>query len=260
MESSIASAEELIADALRLLQEGRRLDAIALWKRALELDPANPRALDYLESTEANGLSNDSESDLDPQQPIEQERIPGLADKQAVLVAVKNREYDRALQLLYYARRQHPGDESISRSIQHIKARLARDLIAQLGDLDRVPKREEIRVPPGDLEAEVVATLIDGIVTLGDLIETSPLGRFRTLRVLKNVLGGAIAQQPTSAESNVAHEPSSSFDELFREATRLYLRGDLRSARAAFEKCAALRPEDPAVQHNLTKLRERGGS
>lgn len=247
--------EGLLAEGLRLYGRGEEDQAIARWREVLRLDPSNPQALDYLESTgvASAAVAETGATAVDSRAALQNERISGVVDKQAVLEAVKQREFDQALRMLYEARRRHPHDASISRSIQHIKGRLERELIAQLVDLDRVPGRAELNVPEGNLEAEIVGRLVDGISTLGDIVAVSPLGRFRTLQVLVKMLSGSMIR-PVQA---TPVPPAPSFRERFREATLFYLRGEHAAALEAFEACAELRPDDPTVQHNLDKLRER---
>ncbi|MFK7992101.1 MAG: hypothetical protein AB8I08_39145 [Sandaracinaceae bacterium] len=248
------AVEELIAEGLRLFGRGQEGEAVVCWRRALVIDPTHPQALDYLESTGVDGHAASLATELDAQRSIREERITGVVDKQAVLQAVKRREFDHALRMLYEARREHPNDASISRSIQHIKARLERELIAQLVDLDRVPKKSQIDVPTGNLEAEIVSHLIDGIASLGDVVETSPLGRLRTLRVLVGMLSGSMVRPV-----EYAPPPGPTYRERFRAATLLYLKGEHQAAMEAFEACAELRPDDATVRHNLERLRARAG-
>lgn len=246
------AVEQLIAKGLRLYGRGEEAEAVACWRQVLVMDPSHPQAHDYLESTGVDGHAASLATELDAQKSIRNERITGVVDKQAVLEAVKRREFDQALRMLYEARREHPNDASISRSIQHIKSRLERELITQLVDLDRVPTKAQITVPADNLEAEIVARLVDGIATLGDVVETSPLGRLRTLRLLVEMLSGSLVRP---VEPEPPRGPT--YRDLFREATLLYLRGEHQAAVKAFEACAELRPDDATVKHNLEKLRAR---
>lgn len=247
--------DALLEQGLQLYGRGEEAGAIAAWRSALELDPSNPQALDYLD---AAGVRLDDASNNGPgnSAAIGRELISSAVDKQAVLDAVRERDYDRALRLLYDARQAHPEDASISRSIRHIKEHLIREMAEQLGDLDRVPEVHEVQVSATDQEASLVARLVDGIATLGDIVEVSPLGRYRTLHVLTRIFPDA---RQRSSEGPVS-KPQPSFDALFREATLAYLRGDYAAAQAGFERCAELRPDDQQVQHNLARLRARTGA
>ncbi|MBI4952413.1 MAG: hypothetical protein HY908_10300 [Myxococcales bacterium] len=62
---------------------------------------------------------------------------------------------------------------------------------------------------------------------------------------------------PRAATSGSAGDP---FEALFQEATLAYVRRDYEAALQGFERCAALRPDDPNVRHNIQRLRQRIGT
>lgn len=298
--------ESLLQKGLDLYGQNRVAEAIACWQRVLEVDPDELRARDYLETA-------GSEANIDvhaPRRPHSKViELRAARDNLSHTVYDKNRErpidgrqivelieskrYEEALTLLYAARKQAPQDPSVSRSIKLVKDRLTLKYVKRVGSLDQVPavftSESTLRGLKLDVEERELLSLIDGIASVGDIVECSRLGRFKTYRglarfldmgiivlkageALDETLGRALAPSdreiraavqpaattpPASSESVSAPLPpagSDPFVELFNQATRAYLKRDYGSARNLFRKCLELRPDDQRVRHNLEKL------
>ncbi|MEZ4398426.1 MAG: hypothetical protein R3B06_00300 [Kofleriaceae bacterium] len=170
-----AEVERLLAEGLELF--GRNLvdDAVACWRKVLELVPNEPRARDYLDAAVPQAKVIPLRGDA-----------PAPTLREQVQVLVQDRRYEAALDLLLTARANAPSDESISRSIRLLKERLMRQYIERVGNLDRVPVPSMGKVHPSSLgaDAQEVLRLIDGIGTVDDILLASRLGQFRTLRTL----------------------------------------------------------------------------
>jgi len=96
-----------------------------------------------------------------------------------VVALVQDRRYEEALDALREVHGSRPGDVAVARSIRHLKRHLE-------GIYRRELEGGALRMcaPPRDAEQEVVARWVDGVATLEDVLDVSPLGRFRTLRTL----------------------------------------------------------------------------
>ncbi|MEZ4360561.1 MAG: hypothetical protein R3B48_10285 [Kofleriaceae bacterium] len=179
---------------------GRQLvaEAIECWREVLYLSPGHNRALEYLE---AAGASPTLEP---PAPPSPDARGPGgsaprvepprtLESLSALTVElIRERRFEEALALLYTARAEAPKDQSISRSINVIKQRLTREYRAELGSPSQIPTRilddavvEELGLSEDEHE---VLRLVDGIVALEDIMQSSGLGTLQIYRVLVELL------------------------------------------------------------------------
>ena len=222
---------QLLEDGLEKRVAGDLAGAVACWKRALELVPGHPAALDYLEAAGARARQ------LDEGEPA---RIDTVRLKKKVVDAVRGRRYEDALTLLYEAQGRHPDDEEVHRSIRHMKNHIERRLLEQLGDLDRV-----VHPPPAaglDAEVQVVLRILRAGHSLGDTLAASPIGRLRTLRVLARYF-----RAPTQADR-------ARLDTLVDDGIEAVLAQDHARARKLFQAAAAIDPEHPVVRTNLQRL------
>ncbi len=249
--------ETLLEEGLELYGRGLEERAIAAWREALSLRPDSVRARDYLEA--AGALS---EHPPEPTwEPSNAEVTESQRVRREVLQLVRDKRYDDALRVLYADRLRRPDDPALTRSIQHLKAKVVEDSILRLGDMSRAP------APVRDLgtldpETRLVARLADGIASLADIAESAPLGRERTLRALVRLFAdgdrrpGSLVP-PTLTPVPAPKAPNDGFDEAFAKATRAYIVRDLEGAQRHFERCLEIRPNERRALHNLIRIRER---
>lgn len=167
--------ERLLAEGLELFGRNRIDEAVACWQRVLSLSPGEPRARDYLDAA------------VPPAKVIPLRHDAPAGDlRLQVQRMIQERRFEDALDVLLAARGQAPNDESIARSIRLLKERLMRQYIERIGNLDRVPRATLGTVHPSSLgaEAQEVLRLIDGATAVDDILLSSRLGQFRTLRTL----------------------------------------------------------------------------
>jgi tetratricopeptide (TPR) repeat protein len=181
----IRLAETLVEQGLEAYGLGQEARAAALWQQALESNPEDERAREYLEIAADAGearAANATPAPRDLRTPV------AALDRYGVLDAVRRRDFERALELLYEARAKEPEDESVSLSIHHVKKKLSARYRRRIGDLDAIAAptgRQKGSLAP---EWATVLKLVDGITTFGDVLRASPLGRFETKRVLSQLL------------------------------------------------------------------------
>ncbi|MFZ5446746.1 MAG: hypothetical protein ACOZQL_42560 [Myxococcota bacterium] len=197
----------------------------------------------------------------DPRAPLLPLDGPPTMDKPAFLRLLQEQRFEEALAVLVKLRPHAPDNASISRGIQHLKDRVLEDYLARLGNLDRAPRRAT-HARRLTAEEASVARLVDGTSTLGDLLESSTLGRLPTARLLARLLHDGVLTL-AGAESHphlrlvaTPPAPAPDFDALLEEGAELLLARRLREALAVFERCEQLRPEHPRVRHNLERLRD----
>ncbi|MBK8257464.1 MAG: hypothetical protein IPK82_32950 [Polyangiaceae bacterium] len=265
-------AEALLDEGLDLYGRGREKDAIAKWRRVLEIVPGEPRALDYLHTA---GVVTPSAQVI----PIHSRKAVEEPWRTEVVELVKARRYESALALLYRQRAEQPDEPQIVASIQSVKDHLSTQYAKELGGLDRVPVRGAA-FSINEAEAHAVLRLVDGRSSYDDIASASPLGRFRTLKLLvrlfvspastagdSSIPNSSVTPRPTavstppparSAESKMpAAKAEPTFDDLFRDATRAYLARRYAEAEALFEKCKSLKPDDARVRVSLVQLAKR---
>ncbi len=278
------NVEVILNEGLELFGLGRIDAAIEKWRAVLAMIPGEPRALDYLSAAGVDPSIPQAVEELDAAEltaPIEVLDVGFYRRQVASLVGEK--KYEEALEILIEARRLDPGDSSLSRSLSLLKQHLTTRYRTRLGLLETVVQRTT-EEPPNDFDSRVWQ-LIDGIATIADIIELSPVGEFRTLRGLCRLLDLKAMRLISSAEINSTSsqttkapasgspspsnqvvklaaatngtDPDDAYEALFREAQMAYLRRNHVKAIELFEECLAERPGDSRVTHNLKALRKR---
>jgi len=168
----------------RLLQQGLELygtgdvaQAFMLWNEALELDPGNEEALDYI---------RDADRRTKPRGENPEAPTASLVEDARRLVHAANAE--AALELLTSAPIGAPAGECLESEamIELLRAKLFRDYQASLGHLDRIPS---VSGTAGDLQgrnlppsAGFLLSMVDGLTPLADLISVSGMDRFEAMR------------------------------------------------------------------------------
>lgn len=197
--------------------------AVQCWRRAVELDPSNQDALDYLDAAgfePVEARTGAQVIDISTARRLLTPLPPSLSreEKQAERTRqlehlLEGKRYEEALDLLLRARLQSPEDPAISRGIRLLKDRLLLGYVRSLGDLAQVPVRRETEAPVVDPAASIYA-LVDGIASVEDILQISPFGRFESYRVLAVLLkNGVIALSEAAPWSLPVPEPLSPGDD-----------------------------------------------
>ncbi|NOY92068.1 MAG: hypothetical protein GXP55_12800 [Deltaproteobacteria bacterium] len=194
----VKPVDRLLEEGLEAYGVGKEERAAELWVEALKLDPRNQQAREYLE---AAGVEPPSIADVVTLHPPGSERAPAPSlNRKAILEAVQARDFERALELLYQARARQPSDTSLSLSILPIKKQLTMRYERRIGDLDAIAGRTFHQLDRELSEnAQKVLSLVDGISSFGDVLQSSTVGRFETLHALSQLLdleAIGVAQRP----------------------------------------------------------------
>jgi len=164
---------KLLQQGLELYGTGDVAQAFLLWNEVLEVDPGNEEALDYMRDADRRskprGESVDSPS-------------VSIVDGARRLLRTENEE--AALELLASA----PAGGSLESEamIELLRAGLFRRYCAELGDLTQVPRTVRAtsdlqghNLPPS---AGFLLSMVDGVMSLSDLVSVSGMDRFEALR------------------------------------------------------------------------------
>ncbi|MCA9626714.1 MAG: hypothetical protein KC766_03565 [Myxococcales bacterium] len=114
---------------------------------------------------------------------------------------LSERRYEDALDLLCSVREAFPEDQALTRSIRLLRDHLSARYARRLEDLDVVPRvaRQERNLAANERR---VLELVDGVTSFGELLLTSPLGQFDTLRALFSLIRGGVIVDDTVASAS----------------------------------------------------------
>lgn len=200
-----SSIDALLEEGLDLYGQNRVPEAVRCWHRALALEPGEARALEYLECAGASPAppsghgvvialhtARTARAGGEPPStsfPLSDGDAPGV-DRPALERLLAERRYEDALLLLYRERSKTPEDPAITRGIRMLKEHLTVRFARELGSLDRIPVllAGSEQLARATAEQRQVLRLIDGLATLGDVLQSSRLGRFETYRLLATML------------------------------------------------------------------------
>jgi hypothetical protein len=173
-EAKEARVSSLLQEGLELYGTGDVARAFLLWNEALELDPSNEEALDYIRDADRRdkprGEVLSSASLLGDARRILRSDGPG-ASLEFLMAAGPS------------------GVLEVEAMIELLRADLFQLFRTELGSLDRVPHLVEgatkdlhtRNLPPS---AAFLLSMIDGMTPLGDLLSLSGMDRFDSMRSL----------------------------------------------------------------------------
>jgi hypothetical protein len=169
----------LLQQGLELYGTGDVARAFLLWSEALEIDPGNEEALDYM---------RDADRRTKPRGGSPEAGTPSIVDDARRLLRSENGE--AALELLTNA----PAEATLEREamIELLRANLFQRYRLELGDLSQVARLVDgaasdlhsRNLPPS---AGFLLSMIDGMTALGDLVSVSGMDRFEALRSLSRM-------------------------------------------------------------------------
>jgi hypothetical protein len=175
-ESSEQKVSSLLQQGLELYGTGDVARAFLLWSEALELDPGNEEALDYMRDADRREKPRGGNIEIGARSLVDDARR-----------LLRSEDEEAALELLTSA----PASGGLEHEamIELLRARLFQRYRVRLGDLSKVPSV----IPAGknDLKSRnlpsnvgFLLSMIDGETSLSDLISVSGMDRFEALRAV----------------------------------------------------------------------------
>ena len=161
----------LLQQGLECYGTGDVARAFMLWNEALELDPGNEEALDYMRDADRRAKPRGAG-----------DGVVAIVEDARRLAHTENEE--AALELLTSIPAGGPLETEAM--IELLRARLFRRYQSEVGDLTRVPR---VAGEGGDLQARnlppsagFLLSMVDGATPLADLMSVSGMDRFEALR------------------------------------------------------------------------------
>ena len=179
---------KLLRQGLELYGTGEIPRAFMLWNKALELDPGNEGALDYIRDADRRSLPRADREDASSASIVWDARR---------LVQGENEE--AALELLLSA----PNSVTLEceSMVELLRAKVFRKYQDALGDLEKIPRVKEDsadlqgrNLPPS---AGFLLSMVDGLTSLSDLLTVSGMDRFEALRSLHRMSEAGILELET---------------------------------------------------------------
>jgi len=179
---------KLLQQGLELYGTGEIPGAFMLWNEALELDPGNEEALDYIRDADRRSRPRVDRGDAPSAS------IVGDARRLA-----QGENEEAALELLASA--PNSGTLECESMIELLRAKLFRKYQNALGDLEQIPRVKEDaaelqgrNLPPS---AGFLLSMVDGLTSLSDLVTVSGTDRFEALRSLHRMSEAGILEWGT---------------------------------------------------------------
>ena len=179
----------LLQQGLELYGTGDVARAFLVWSEALELDPGNEEALDYMRDADRRAMPRGRDAALEASRIVEDtRRLLRSADEEAALELLVN----------------SPADGTLEREamIELLRASVFKRYRAELGDLSQVPR--VVAEEAGDLRsrnlppsAGFLLSMIDGSTPLCDLVSVAGMDRFEALRSVYRMHKAGIVEWKT---------------------------------------------------------------
>jgi tetratricopeptide (TPR) repeat protein len=184
----------LMAQGLDLYALGQVAEAIACWRRVLSLDPKHAEARDYLSAAggEPDALARTAVPAAAPEAPA------GSAMTAEAVRLLRAGKPGDALDLLESQTRAAPDDLDAQAYRELARAALLRVYRARTGSGERVPF---VRIAPNEVlkynlpaPAGFLLSMIDGTISIDELLSVSGMDPFDALRALHNLLDAGIVE------------------------------------------------------------------
>jgi len=190
LETRTRSAADLTREGLEHYGRGDTSAAIQAWKQALECDPEDPAASDYMAT--ADRRKSERNEPNSPAQAIAWQ----LAREAGELMRAGN--FENALNLLRGALEANPGRLELEASLELARANLLARYRARLGSLDGLPvpcaAPEALTAYNLPADAGFLISLMDGKTCLTDLVSVSGMDHFDALHALQGLLDAGLVE------------------------------------------------------------------
>jgi len=176
----------MLQQGLEFYGAGEFSRAFLTWSEVLELDPGNEEALDYLRDADRRAKPRGGALDGVRR---------SLVDEARSLLRSENAE--AALELLVNAGTK--GRLDFEAMIELLRAFMFAEYQAEYGGLSRVPQlvagaETELRGRNLPANAGFMLSMIDGQMSIGDLLSVSGMDRFEAMRTISRMFGAGILE------------------------------------------------------------------
>lgn len=179
--------ERLLQDGLTLYGYGKVEEAVAVWRKVLELEPQNRRAIDYIETA---GYSPESPG-VTPASPepvkLEQQSTEFI-NLNYIRELLKSRRFELAYEFLNKLYEKHyPSNKLITAYLAIVKAQMIKLYYEELYSFSGIPKlnineQELVRYNLDKADGYLIS-MIDGYSTLEEIFQMiSTMDRFETIK------------------------------------------------------------------------------
>ncbi len=179
---------KLLRQGLEFYGTGEIPRAFMCWNEALELDPGNEEARDYIRDADRRSWPRADHGDA-----------PSASIVWDARRLVQGENEEAALELLVSA----PNSLTLEceSMVELLRAKIFRKYQHALGDLDKIPRVKE---DAADLEgrnlpssAGFLLSMVDGLTSLSDLVTVSGMDRFEALRSIHRMSEAGILELRT---------------------------------------------------------------
>lgn len=185
--------QELLEKGLHYYGLGEVPRALSFWQRALEKEPGNRTAAEYIEIATGQTMPVPAEEAAasEASRPAEEALLSFSVDFLEGQQRLLTGDWAGAIRSFESAYNQDPDHPLYHPHVELARARLIKDVADQLGDSFpklAVPFSQLINRKDMTQEDGFVLSLINGDLGLSDLVSLSPLPRFATYHILNRLL------------------------------------------------------------------------
>jgi tetratricopeptide (TPR) repeat protein len=182
--------QRLMARGLDLYALGQVEEATACWRQVLARDPAHAEARDYLQAAAGDGEAGALRPGAAAAEPA------GLVAEAVALL--RGGDLQEGLDLLETMAAREPANLEVQAYLELARSSLLRRYRARVGTGQAAPR---VRIPPAEVmkynlpaAAGFLLSLIDGRLSVDELLAVSGMDPFEALRALSNLLDAGIVE------------------------------------------------------------------
>lgn len=194
------SVQEHVA---RLLSEGldyygmyETTKAIVVWQEALELDPSNDDARDYISAADRRSVPRDQDVKGPADDGNAESALEAMTKGARELI--RQGSYAEALDMLRGSSAGYRFNIEVESTIELVRSRLIKQYRERVGDTTSTPmlRADAAAIKNFNLpsDAGFVLSLVDGTTSVADVISLSGMDDFEAMRILRGLLETGIVE------------------------------------------------------------------
>ncbi len=189
---NIGEIEKLLEDGLTLYGFGKIEEAIAVWRKVLEIDHENQKALDYIESAGYGRQKQETAKALRFQDqkaaPTQYSQDTEFININYIKELLKSHRYELAYEFLeHLVGKDHPSNKQLTAYFSIVKAQLIKTYYEELYNFKKVPKlnineQDIIKYNLSKTDGYIIS-MIDGYSDIEEIIQMcSNIDRFDVMK------------------------------------------------------------------------------